>query len=293
MIRPVFLLFEVMTYALFATCLWHAARQGRHRVLELVAGLLYGVFLELMTIRQLQGYSYGQFLIMIDDAPLAIGMGWTVIIYSAMELSSRLAMPTWARPWLDGLLALNIDLAMDAVAIRLLMWTWVIPLDQEWYGVPWGNFWAWFIVVASFSASLRLMRYWRTHRVLGWLYPLLALLASIVILAITNQLYVSVLHPASLGFAATALLVGAGVVITLLTRPRPDRSHPPTRIDVAATAVPVVFHLFFSGAGIIYGYYAAYPVLLLTGIVMLIGGLAVHLWPWWTTRHSMPSAKPA
>jgi hypothetical protein len=53
MIRPGYLLFELMTYGLFFACLWHAFRQGRHRILELAFSLVYGVFLELMTLRQL------------------------------------------------------------------------------------------------------------------------------------------------------------------------------------------------------------------------------------------------
>ncbi len=146
-VNPIYLLFEFITYALFVACLWHAARQhGRHRVLELVFTLLYGVLLEWLTIRQLAAYRYGQFLIMIDDAPLVIGMGWAVIIYSAMEFTSRLRMPDMARPLFDALLALNIDLSMDAIAIRLMdgvtpgqgMWHWgaITTQNAEWFGVP-------------------------------------------------------------------------------------------------------------------------------------------------------------
>jgi hypothetical protein len=225
-------------------------------------------------------------LIMIGDAPLPIGMGWAAIIYSAMEFSSRLRMPEAVRPWLDGLLALNIDLAMDAVAIRLLMWTWVIPLDREWFGVPWGNFWAWFIVVSSFSGFLRLLRRWRDHPVGGWLYPALAMALSLLVLAGLDQLFASILYPNGAGFLSTCLIVGAGLAAVLAVRPRVRQAGPP---DPVVIAVPLLFHLFFIGAGIYYGFYAAIPALAVISVLMLIGGVAVHLWPWWILKRKAPA----
>lgn len=290
MIRPIYLIFELATYALFIACLWHAARQGRFRVLELLVSLLYGVLLELMTLRQLSAYRYGQFWIMIDDAPLSIGAGWAVIIYSAMAFSSRLEMPEAARPFLDGLLALNIDLAMDTIAIRLGMWTWgMLSLEQEWFGVPWGNFWAWYIVVTSYSAFLRALRPWRRHRILGWLYPLPGLLLSLAVLAITNRLYASLLTPIGGGFLGMLLLIGSGIFIVASVRPRVQEPGPP---DPVALAVPVVFHLLFMGAGIAYGFYAQTPALAVIGITMLFVGVAVHLWPWWAQRAGRQAVEP-
>src|SRR5262249_24211695 len=138
--------------ALFAGCLWDAARRGKFDVLELLWGGFYGFLLEWLTIKQLSDYHYGRFLIMVDGAPLAVALGWAVIIYTSMRFSTQIKLPEAARPILDALLALNIDLALDAVAIRLGMWIWVgVRLDQQWFGVPWANFWAWFIVVWHFQ----------------------------------------------------------------------------------------------------------------------------------------------
>ena len=62
-----------------------------------------------------------------------------------------------ARPLLDGLLALNIDLALDAVAIRLGFWDWGQGFSFQYFGVPYANFWAWFWVVTSFSLGYRIL----------------------------------------------------------------------------------------------------------------------------------------
>ncbi len=282
MIQPAFLAFDILMIGLFAGCVWHAARQGRARIVELIFGLIYGVLLEWMTLRQLHAYEYGQFLIMFDGAPLSIGLGWAVIIYSSMEFSNRLQMPELARPFLDGLLALNIDLAMDTIAIRMKMWTWgMIPLDQEWFGVPWGNFWAWFIVVTSFSAFLRIFRTASSRRLWRVVYIPLAFALSITVLYMTNQLFSLVLHPNNLGFAGMALLVGCGLIMVQTARPQ---AGPGNALDLVVFAVPLVFHVFFIFCGIYFGFYAQLPILAGIGVGMFLVGMAIHLWPWWVNR---------
>ena len=82
-----FVFFELIIYLQFALCFQHAWKQGTTNLLRLFAGILFGVALELATIRQLHAYEYGQFLMMILDAPLCIGIAWSNIIYSSMEFS--------------------------------------------------------------------------------------------------------------------------------------------------------------------------------------------------------------
>src|SRR5205823_3826825 len=130
--------FEGVLYLLLGLCLWHALHQGalRHaRLIELGTGVLYGLTLETFTIFQLHAYQYGHFLIMFGPVPLAVAVGWSVILYSAMAFADALSLPRWAIPALVGLLGLTIDLSMDAVAIRLQMWQWHgIAGTQQWFG---------------------------------------------------------------------------------------------------------------------------------------------------------------
>ena len=96
---------------------------------------------------------------MLGPVPLCIGVDWGVILYSAMSFADTLTWPRWATPALVGLLGLNIDLSMDAVAIRQDMWHWnLLALNEQWFGVPWANFYAWFIVLCSASALFWLAR---------------------------------------------------------------------------------------------------------------------------------------
>src|SRR6185436_4877842 len=96
-----FILFEIIIYIQLSLCLRHAWKQGTAHLLRLFAGILFGVMLELATIRQLHAYEYGRFLIMILDVPLCIGVAWGCILYSVMEFSNASSLPYWARPILD------------------------------------------------------------------------------------------------------------------------------------------------------------------------------------------------
>src|SRR5690606_18200098 len=101
-----FITFELIIYLQFALCLNHALKHGTASLLKLGFGILFGVTLELATIRQLNAYEYGQFLLMVLDVPLCIGVAWSCIIYAVMEFSDASSIPYFLRPVLDGLLAL-------------------------------------------------------------------------------------------------------------------------------------------------------------------------------------------
>ncbi|KNY27606.1 hypothetical protein Bccel_2877 [Pseudobacteroides cellulosolvens ATCC 35603 = DSM 2933] len=111
-----FFVFEIIIYGFFFSFLINARKKGIHKIMQLISGAVFGVLLEWVTIKQLNGYSYGKFMIMIADVPLVIGIAWSMIINSVMHFSDRLILPKWSKCILDGLLALNIDLAMATIA---------------------------------------------------------------------------------------------------------------------------------------------------------------------------------
>lgn len=289
MIKTEFLIFEGLTILLFIACVWHASRQGRFRVWELFFSVVYGVLLEWMTLQQLAAYEYGQFVIMFDGAPLCIGLGWAVIIYSGMEFVKNLEMPTYARPFLVGFLALNLDLAMDAIAIRLGFWNWVIPIDSQWFGVPWGNFWAWYIVVVSFSGLIYLFRAWGwridKNGFKRWGYVPLSLIGSVIMVGVTNFVYSTVfIRTELMGAFSMVVLFWLGIVMVFSARPT---IIPANRLDWVVLLVPLVFHLYFNIIGFVKGYYAQLPILAVIGLLMLASGLAVHSYPAYFKRGSV------
>lgn len=266
----IFVAFELGLLALLALCLRHAARLGPAVVWQLVAGVLYGLLLEWATLRQLRAYQYGHFLLMAGDLPVMIGVGWGVILYGVHLFADTTNLPEWARPVLEGLLALNIDLGMDAIAVRLGMWDWGLGLKAQYFGVPFANFWAWFWVVLTFSVGLRTFA--RPASWVGrWLGPIAAIGFGLLNLAAMNTL-MTLGVPATSYLPTIAIMLAVATGLILWLRPRLSR----TPGDPLVLWVPFGFHAFFLTAGLLTGAILQPPILLLVGLMMSAVALYLH-----------------
>lgn len=272
---PAFLIFELGVDALALACFCHAWRAGRSRVAGLLAGVAYGVLLEYAAIQAFHAYRYGEFLVMIGGVPLCIGLSWGVIIYTAMASSDQFGLPWYLRPIVDAMLALTIDLGMDAIAIRLGFWTW--GAAGPWFGVPLGNFYAWFLVVSGFSLVLRLAG---RSALAGWR----ALLGDLAVVGVAVPLavlgLVPVLQPylgvVSQGHAAWLILgglLGAGALFVLWAALRTRRQR---TLDPLLVGVPLCFHGFFFGALFWAGIGRQTPALIGISSLVLIASLLLH-----------------
>jgi len=270
MANPYFIFYEISLYLQLVVCLPHAWNHGRASLLRLFAGILFGVLLELGTIHQLHAYEYGHFLIMVLDVPLGIGVAWGCILYSVMEFSDASSLPYFLRPLLDGLLALNIDLSLDAIAIRLGFWDWGHGPGFQYFGVPYANFWAWFWVIFFFSLGYRLFAR-RRDRTGTWLAPVTGLLFGLLGVFGTNALIASVIPFAVHGLTVAALLlIALGVILAL--RPRFDRAAIPS----LSFWVPFITHIYILIAGLISGLILDPPFLLIMGLAMTSIALYLH-----------------
>lgn len=265
-----FIVFELIIYLQLALCLDHAWKQGPANLLRLLAGILFGVALELATIRQLHAYEYGRFLFMVLDVPLCIGVAWSCILYSSMEFSDASSLPYWTRPILDGLLALNIDLALDAVAIRLGFWDWGAGLKYQYFGVPYANFWAWFWVVSSFSLGYRLLA-WRTDWASRWLSPLTALGVGLAGVLGTNS-FISFAVPFESHDTVVLVTLILALVFVICLRPRFYLRPVPSLVFW----IPFITHFYLLSAGLVSGTILNPPVLLLIGLVMMVVAFYLH-----------------
>ncbi|HZR20187.1 MAG TPA: carotenoid biosynthesis protein, partial [Verrucomicrobiae bacterium] len=127
---------------------------------SLLTCAFYGWLLEELNIKMFGTYHYPDvYLLRVGEVPLFIPFGWAVIIHSSMAITNRMSLASFSRPFMDGLLAVLLDLAVDAVAIRLGLWHWTVPwegnrqlrLDEGWFGVPPANLTSWMWVAASYS----------------------------------------------------------------------------------------------------------------------------------------------
>jgi len=265
-----FLAFEILVLVLFLVCLQNAWQRGSSVAWQLFAGVLFGLLLEWATIQQLDAYKYGSFLVMLGPVPVVVGVAWGTIIYSVRSFSDKTSLPEWARPVLDGLMGLNMDLSMDAIAIRLGMWNWGKGFDYQYFGVPYNNFWAWFWVVFSFSASLRLLS--KLPGIWGrWFSPAGAIICGTTGVLITNELITNI--PNGLIHYTTILAVlGSALLLILALRPE---------ISIRSQAafvflVPLGFHAYFLIAGLVSNVILDPPFLLVVSIVMSIIALGLH-----------------
>jgi len=267
-----FLSFELLSVVLLLLCAHHAWQAGgAARVWQLLAGVGFGLLLEWATIQQLHAYSYGTFALMLGgEVPVAVGIGWGVILYTALLFVDAVAMPGWAKPVLAGLLALNIDLAMDAVAIRLGFWDWGRGLDFEYFGVPHPNFWAWFWVVFSFSVGLRWLASgdsWSAR----WVGPVGAIVVGVVGVLGTNWLITDPVPDAIQPQVVWGTLLVALFVVRAV-RPRLHQRELPGVVFW----VPFAIHSFYLAAGLLSGAFAPAPFLLLVSLAMLALALWLH-----------------
>jgi uncharacterized membrane protein len=158
--NPAYLGLELAATIFFVGAALAATRRGRLPFLELVSAAIFGILLEEGDQLIYGTYHYADdWMLVIDRAPVVIGLTWALIIAGAMRITDALGVRHRYAPFVDALLAVSLDLAFDAIAIRMGLWTWVdVGPSQGWFGVPWGNFYAWLFVTLGFSLITRWLR---------------------------------------------------------------------------------------------------------------------------------------
>jgi hypothetical protein len=180
-------------------------------------------------------------------------------------------------------LAISLDLAFDAVAIRMGLWTWRdVGLEQGWFGVPAGNFYAWLFVTWSFSLVTRWIREVAHRRTaVEWLQLLVPIPAFVLLLLwiVPFTLAKPLVDPSPGGglllfwptLAAFVALAAWGVWGS--ERGRPDGAADAILDLRLAFASRAAIHLVFLVALVWLGLPATAPVLLAVALVMLAAEL--------------------
>lgn len=284
------MVFEFSMYVLFVFCMVSAAKRGKRDVLYLLGGLLFGLLLEYMEV-VMGSYTYGHFNIMLGKAPLqiplCIGVGWGIIMYTALLFTDRLGLSILACAAIDTLLALNIDLSMDIVAYRLHMWNWnwqgtgLNPLTAQWFGIPWGNFVGWQTVVFCYSFFFRFLdkRMIRQQDLIRkWsLVTILSLVCSLFILYATEEFLFPILR--NVGILYVHRFLAITFMLVLLSIFGWTNRQPPfaRRLTTVEWLVPAFFHGYFGTVFFVLGFYLENKWMTLAAAVNILIGLAIHL----------------
>jgi hypothetical protein len=299
------IMFSFLQVAVFITFLITAIRAWRvspSRLRELATAVVFGLLLEEGDIIIFGTYSYNRHWITIGYVPIAIALTWAMIIASAMNFSDALGLRSvenlprprsWAGTlrWLgrgslasiaDAVWAIILDLSLDAIAIRLGLWTWRIPLDQGWFGVPWGNFYSWLFVAAMFSFFTRLVRKRQAELggAQGWwqlgvpLFAYAGLLSSLVpFIALQVTVFASNRqNTAPIFLAALAAFIGLTLYGLRSLRLRP-REEPDQWLILLRGAI----HLTFLAALFLTGIFMRLPILLWVAVAMLAAELSLAI----------------
>ena len=302
-----FLAFEILAVIAFAIILARELWQKNYgHVWEVVACAVFGMILEVGDSSFGHSYSYShEFIMQIAGVPIAIGLGWAAIIYCAMLLSDQYRVHWTYRPFMDALTALSLDISMDIIAIRMGFWTWTIPLNQQWYGVPYSNLAGWIFVTLSFSFIVRYIRTLDYERfftkVLMTMTPFLAFIGLIVQLmlfsiiafipyGIDNWSTLTGSHPRNSEHLISPevtqweLIILVALVVQLVNLSifviATNRKTPIPRLDIISFGMLSGIHLFFLFALFQTGIYRAVPIAAVIGFVAFAAHCLVHFMPW-------------
>ncbi len=299
--NPLYVVLELGAAGLFTLAAWLALRRGRLPFLELLSTAAFGLLLEEGDQLIFETYEYStEFLLAIDLAPVAIGLTWALIIAGAMRITDALGVRRRYAPVVDSVLAIMLDLAFDAVAIRMGLWTWRdIGLDQGWFGVPAGNFYSWLFVTFGFTLLTRALRERAARRpALAWLQLAVPIPAFVILIA------------AIVPFAAALPFVdprpGGGMMLFVVVLAvfvgisawaifGPDRGHANGEalaiVDLRfAFLTRLAIHGTFLVALLALGLATEEPILLLVALAMLAAELPLALL---TERRHVAATAPA
>jgi hypothetical protein len=277
---PLYVALELGAASFFVWAAMAAARRGRLPFLELISAAIFGILLEEGDQLVFESYHYSpHFLLTADRAPIVIGLTWALIIAGAMRITDALGVRRRYAPFVDSVLAISLDLAFDAIAIRVGLWTWrgMSPSDG-WFGVPAGNFYAWLFVTLGFSLVTRWLRDASAgHPRREWLQLLVPIPAWFILLgALIPFAYVRPIldpRPGS-GLPIFAVLLVAFVAIAAYGVWGPDRAEPNGErqaiLDLrVAFSSRLAIHLFFLGALLLVGILASAPMLAVVALALL------------------------
>ena len=293
---PVYLLLEVSASLFFIGAALAALRRGRLPFFELISAAAFGILLEEGDQLVFETYHYSShWILAIDRAPVVIGLTWALVIAGAMRLTDALGVRRRYAPFVDAVLAISLDLAFDAIAIRMGLWTWrgIGPTDG-WFGVPAGNFYSWLVVILAFSCLTRWLRQAAAgRRPLEWLQLAVPLPAFGLLLA--GIVPFAILHPIVDPRPGGGMVIFAVVFAAFLTisawgvwgsdRIRPDGERLAILDLGLALGTRVAIHGFFIMALVLSGAAWKLPVLLVAAAILLTAE-----WPLGRLAHTRHTA---
>ncbi len=267
------------------------------KLINFISASAFGITLEYLSIYIFDNYHYSEnFIIQLGNAPnnvpIVIGLCWGMIIVSSMRISDTFGIRKRYRPFMDTLQAMLIDFTMDVTAIRIEggFWDWGIPQYTEinsssYFGVPWGNYLGWFLIVLTFSFTIRLNHHLWNDKIntkviiYNILAPLFSYLPLYLGLEGTKQSYLFLLRSGvnfpwyTFSIVATLHLIALIVVIRAI---RSSINIDPDSNTRLAVILQTSFHVFYLTAFIYLGLLSSIPLAGLIAGILFVINLVIH-----------------
>jgi hypothetical protein len=286
--NPLYVVLELGATTFFVIAAAFALRRGRLPFFELISAAAFGILLEEGDQLIFETYEYASdWILAIDRAPVVIGLTWALIIAGAMRITDALGVRRRYAPFVDSVLALMLDLAFDAIAIRMGLWTWRdVGLADGWFGVPAGNFYSWLFVTLAFSLLTRHLRDAARERpALEWLQLLVPIPAFVILVAciIPFAVVLPFIDPSpGGGLVLFGVTLAAFLAVGWLGVFGPDRGRPDGAsvaiVDLRmAFVIRFAIHGFFLIALLWLGLAQTEPILLVISLVMIAAEVPLAL----------------
>ncbi|MHA1264875.1 MAG: carotenoid biosynthesis protein [Candidatus Helarchaeota archaeon] len=117
--------------------------------------ILYGHF----TGQETYFFSPYEYYLWFGTVPLTVCVGWFFIAYGMVYIGSKLfgraigEAGLFKSALVGGLLAVNLDLVIDPIAVRNVWWVWPQATEETFWilGIPLTNFVGWFLLIFLFA----------------------------------------------------------------------------------------------------------------------------------------------
>lgn len=236
----------------------------------------------------INSYTNGKFLIMLPgNEPLWIMIGWAVLFFIAMKTTELLNAPFYLRPVLTALLVSNIDWAMEPIAANFGWWVWKEnPATNVFFGSPYSNFLAWYILVFSYSFMVQLGFKWfpkGKKTVTDLLVPLLAMIpALLMVLVVVFGFFHAVLY-CHIGQTLGMIFVfGVSIFFVFLYAWDFKKDNVFNWKSGVLLAIPAYFYIIYFIMLLATGLYAQdgyFPILAVYLPTISFVGMICYMWP--------------
>jgi hypothetical protein len=239
-------------------------------------------------------YGYGKSLVMIFNVPITIPIIEYLVVYSSIRLFGYVKMPLWAKPLVVGFMGALFDFTLDPVAIKQIFQTAEGTIGRwSWYpgandvcilGEPVYNFSGWILFCGYAATFILLGRIWfekaKNKKLVGYLYPVLSMLASLLVLISPLSQFLLWLGPffhkgQSTEWVMLILLSLIALVLIIIygrKKINPISYKKEYPLLLIFTAIPCMDIIFaFMGK-----YYSA--LLLITGATILLNLILFYIW---------------